>query len=105
MAYLLDRDQDQRLEQGQIREDLYLSGLTDAADLLPPTSYDSAYRDGYDAGTNNEYGLITLDAYPVEVPLTCGQCDYFKFGECSLTGLVRSHNSYACPQAEIYTPF
>lgn len=52
------------------------------------------------------------DDQPLEIPLVCGQCDYYAasktdtaVGHCTLTGKVRRSSSLACPEVFVTSPF
>lgn len=43
---------------------------------------------------------------PIDVPLTCGQCDHYRVSNrCVLTGFVRKGTSLACPEIKVTCPF
>lgn len=54
---------------------------------------------------------VSEDDEPIAVPLTCGQCDYYKAGSnlttgnCTLLGKERRSSSLACPQIFVTCPF
>lgn len=50
--------------------------------------------------------VVEDEAEAVEVPLTCGQCDYFRiWGGCALLGYKRKASSLACPEIRVTCPF
>lgn len=56
--------------------------------------------------TEYRYEPEIVDDQPVEVPLVCGQCDYYRVSNiCALTSFKRQSSSLACPEIKITCPF
>lgn len=56
--------------------------------------------------TEYRYEPEIQDEEPIEVPLTCSQCDYFRIsGCCALTNFKRSGTSFACSEIKVTCPF
>ena len=107
MTYLLDLDQDQRLESYEAIEAIYLEGITDAADGRLPVMAEITYLQAYVQGMRDyprvEVLLPVLTT--VEYPLLCHQCAYLNNGICSLKSIPRKSNSYACDRVSVDCPF
>lgn len=109
MTYLLDRDQDQRLEQDAIIEQIYIEGVTDAANGRLPVMAEIIYLQGYCEGMKH---LKVVELFPIasqeeqtELPLLCGQCQHLNNGKCGIKGITRNGNQYACPSISVDCPF
>lgn len=119
MTYLLDRDQEQREEQYQAIEDIYLEGITDGANGRLPSQSEIIYLQGYCEGMRQgraDKGYeITVSASQLqselfameeqEYPLLCGQCAHLINGRCGIKSVVRNSNQYACDRILVDTPF
>jgi hypothetical protein len=119
MTYLLDRDQEQRSEQYQAIEDIYLEGITDGANGKLPAMSEIIYLQGYCQGMTQaraEIGLkITVSAQQLqselfamenkEYPLLCGQCQYLNNRTCTIKGIKRDQSNFACDRVVIDSPF
>jgi hypothetical protein len=109
MTYLLDFDQAQRLEQDEAIEEIYLSGITDAADGRLPAMAEVIYIQGYVQGMRDyprrEVKLPVINTEIKEFPLLCHQCTYLNNGICSIKSIPRNSNSYACDRVVVDTPF
>ena len=109
MTYLLDQDQDQRQEQYEAIEEIYLSGITDAADGRFPQMSEICYLQGYCQGMRNyprrEVKLPVINTESKEFPLLCHQCEHLNNGICAIKGTTRNSNSYACDRIKINCPF
>lgn len=56
--------------------------------------------------TEYRYEPEVIDDEPIEVPLTCSQCDHFRvWGECAYLGLPRPSTSLACSMLLVTSPF
>ena len=109
MTYLLDQDQDQRQEQYEAIEEIYLSGITDAADGRFPQMAEVLYLQGYAKGMvdypRREVMLPIINTESKEFPLVCHQCYYLNNGICSLKSIPRSSTNYACDRIKFDCPF
>lgn len=109
MTYLLDFDQDQRQEQYAAIEEIYLSGIGDAADGRFPQMAEVLYLQGYAKGMvdypRREVLLPIINTESKEFPLLCHQCQHLNNGICSLKSIPRSSNSYACDRISVDCPF
>jgi hypothetical protein len=107
MTYCADRDQDQRLESYETIEEIYLSGITDAADGRLPARAKILYFQGYCQGMRDyprvEVLLPVLTT--VEYPLLCHQCAYLNNGICGIKEITRNGNQYACDRISVDCPF
>lgn len=110
MTYLLDRDQAQRLEQDEAIEEIYLSGITDAADGRLPAMAEIIYLQGFCEGMRQFRMQVRLAPLPIatetqEFPLLCGQCTYLNNGKCAIKSVVRNSSNYACERVVVDCPF
>jgi hypothetical protein len=109
MTYCTDRDQEQRLEQYEAIEEIYLSGISDAADGRFPQMAEIIYLQGYCQGMldypRREVMLPVINQEIEEYPLVCHQCQHLNNGICSLKSIPRNSNSYACPSISVNCPF
>lgn len=110
MTYCADRDQDQRLESYETIEEIYLSGIGDAADGRLPAMAEVIYLQGFCEGMRQFRMQVRLAPLPVatetqESPLLCGQCHYLNNGKCAIKGTARSSTNYACDRVVVDTPF
>jgi hypothetical protein len=109
MTYLLDRDQEQQRIQDEAIEEIYLSGITDAADGCFPQMSEVVYLQGYCQGMRDyprrEVKLPVINAQVSESPLLCGQCNFLSNGRCTIKGLTRNANNFACDRINIDCPF
>ena len=110
MTYLLDLDQDQRLESYEAIEAIYLEGITDGFDGRLPAMPDVIYLQGFCEGMRQLRMQVRLAPQPVitevkEYPLLCGQCTYLNDGKCGIKGIARSSTNYACDHVVIDSPF
>jgi hypothetical protein len=109
MTYCTDLDQDQRLEQYEAIEAIYLKGITDAADGRLPAMAEVIYIQGYVQGMRDyprrEVMLPVINADAKEFPLLCHQCTYLNNGICSIKSIPRNGNSYACDRINVDCPF
>ncbi len=109
MTYLLDLDQAQRLEQDEAVEEIYLSGITDAADGRLPVMAEVTYIQGYVQGMRDyprrEVKLPVINTETQEFPLLCHQCTYLNNGKCGIKGITRNGNQYACDRISVDCPF
>ncbi|MBA2750146.1 MAG: hypothetical protein H0U45_15820 [Tatlockia sp.] len=80
MTYLLDRDQEQQRIQDEAIEEIYLSGITDAADGRFPQMSEVIYIQGYVQGMRDyprvEVMLPVINQEIKEFPLVCHQCQH-----------------------------
>ena len=108
MTYLLDLDQDQRTEQYAAIEEIYLSGISDAADGRLPVMAELTYLQGYCQGMRDyprrEVVLPVINTEK-EYPLLCHQCAYLNNGKCGIKGITRNGNQYACDRISVDCPF
>lgn len=110
MTYCADRDQEQRLEQYTVIEEIYLEGISDAADGRLPAMAEIIYLQGYAEGMRQLRMIVRLTPQPVatevkEYPLLCGQCTYLNNGKCGIKSIARSSTNYACDRVVIDSPF
>ncbi|WP_373524811.1 hypothetical protein [Nostoc sp.] len=113
MTYLLDLDQDQRVESYEAIEEIYLEGISDGFDGRLPMNAEIMYLQGYCEGMKQvkmidlsiNISASMLHEERTELPLVCGQCYYLNNGICSLKTVARNSNSYACPSLQIDCPF
>ena len=109
MTYLLDFDQDQRQEQYAAIEEIYLSGISDAADGRLPVMAELTYLQGYVQGMRDyprrEVLLPVINTESKEYPLLCHQCHYLNNGKCGIKGITRNGNQYACDRISVDCPF
>lgn len=109
MTYCTDRDQEQRLEQYAAIEQIYLLGITDAADGRLPAMAEITYIQGYVQGMRDyprrEVLLPVINADAKEFPLVCHQCAHFNSGICRFKSIPRNSNSYACDRVVVDCPF
>ena len=109
MTYLLDFDQDQRQEQYAAIEEIYLSGIGDAAAGLFPQQAELTYLQGYAKGMvdypQREVLLPIINTETKEFPLLCHQCEYLVDGICSIKSIPRNSNSYACNHVSVDCSF
>ncbi|PSB28686.1 hypothetical protein [Chlorogloea sp. CCALA 695] len=109
MTYCTDKDQDFRLEQYAAIEEIYLSGITDAADGRFPQMSELCYLQGYVQGMRDyprrEVLLPVINTEVQEYPLLCSQCSYLNNGKCEIKSIARNGNQYACDRIVIYSPF
>ncbi|MBA2749819.1 MAG: hypothetical protein H0U45_14095 [Tatlockia sp.] len=109
MTYCTDLDQDQRLEQYAAIEEIYLSGITDAADGRLPAMAEVPYIEGYVQGMRDyprcEVMLPVINQEIEEFPLLCHQCQHLNDSICSIKSIPRKGNSYACDRVVVDTPF
>jgi hypothetical protein len=110
MTYLIDRDQEFRLEQDVVVEEIYLEGITDAADGRLPAMPDVIYLQGFCEGMRQLRMQVRLAPIPVateikEYPLLCGQCTYLNNGKCGIKSIARSSTNYACDRISVDCPF
>ncbi len=109
MTYCADRDQDQRLEQYAAIEEIYLSGISDAADGRMPAMAEVTYIQGYVQGMRDyprrKVILPVINTEIKEFPLLCHQCTYLNNGICGIKGITRNGNQYACDRISVDCPF
>lgn len=109
MSYCIDRDQDQRLEQDECIEEIYLSGISDAADGIFPQMAELVYLQGYAKGMKDyprrEVVLPVINRDEQNYPLVCGQCAYLANGICGVNGIAASSNKFACDRILVDSPF
>lgn len=112
MTYLLDRDQEIRLEQEAAVEEIYISGIGDALDARMPQMAELIYLQGYVEGmrqfrkkVRTEVMLPIINTSPKEFPLLCGQCQYLDNRVCSIKSIVRDQSNFACDRVVIDSPF
>jgi len=109
MTYLLERDQEQQRIQDEAIEEIYLSGITDAADGCFPQMSEVVYLQGYCQGMRDyprrEVKLPVINTEIKEFPLLCHQCTYLNNGICSIKSIPRNGNSYACDRVSVDCPF
>ena len=108
-AQFIEFDQEQRLKQDEAVEEIYLSGITDAADGRLPVMAEIIYLQGYCAGMKQvkmiDLSLPAPKEEQTELPLVCGQCAYLNNGKCAIKGVARNSNSYACDRIKVDCPF
>ena len=109
MTYCIGRDQDQRQEQYKAVEEIYLFGISDAADGRFPQMSEIRYLQGYVQGMRDyprrEVLLPVINQEIKEYPLVCHQCQHLNNGICSLKSIPRKSNSYACDRISVDCPF
>ncbi len=113
MTYVsIDFDQQQRLEQDEIAEEIYISGIGDAMNAVFPQMAELTYLQGYAEGmrefrkrVRHEVMLPVINTSPKEYPLLCGQCQYLKNRVCTIKSIVRDQSNYACDRVVIDSPF
>ena len=110
MTYCTDRDQEQRLEQYAAIEEIYLEGISDAADSRLPAMAEIIYLQGYAEGMRQLRMQVRLAPQPVatevkEYPLLCGQCTYLNNGKCGIKSIARNSANYACDLISVDCPF
>ena len=113
MTYLLDLDQEQRLESYEAIEAIYLEGVGDGFDGRLPAMSEIIYLQGHCAGMKQvEITDLSIDrAYSIlpenqtEFPLVCHQCQHLNNGICGIKGITRNSNSYACDLISVDCPF
>ena len=105
MTYLLD----QRLEQYAAVEEIYLSGISDAADGRLPAMAEIPYIQGYIQGMRDyprrEVLLPIINTDAKEFPLVCHQCQHLNNGICEIKSIPRNSNNYACDRILVDCPF
>lgn len=115
MTHQLDRNQELRSSQDEV----YMSGVADAANGCLPTMSEIVYLNGYCKGMEQiraEVGLkITVSAAQLqselftyedeEYPLLCNQCTYLIGKTCALKATTRNGNQYACDQILVDSHF
>ncbi|WP_373529114.1 hypothetical protein [Nostoc sp.] len=108
-AQFIDFDQEQRLKQDEAVEEIYLSGITDAADGRLPVMAEIIYLQGYCAGMKQvkmiDSSITAPQGKQTELPLVCGQCQHLNSGKCGIKGITRNGNQYACPSISVDCPF
>ncbi len=109
-TYSIDFDQAQRLEQDEAVEEIYLSGISDAADGRLPAMAEIIYLQGFCEGMRQFRMQVRLAPLPVatetqEFPLLCGQCHYLNNGKCGIKRTARNSANYACDRVVVDTPF
>lgn len=112
MSYLLDRDQELRLEQDAIVEEIYISGIGDAMDSLMPQMAEITYLQAYAEGmrqfrkrVRTEVLLPVINNEPKEFPLLCGQCQFLNGRTCTIKAIKRDQSNYACTSVVVDSPF
>jgi hypothetical protein len=109
MTYLLDLDQDQRQEQYAAIEEIYLSGIGDAAAGLFPQQAEILYLQGFAQGMRDyprhEIVLPVINAESKEFPLLCHQCEHLNDGICAIKGTARNSSNFACDRIKVDCPF
>ncbi|WP_009630058.1 hypothetical protein [Synechocystis sp. PCC 7509] len=109
MTYCTDLDQDQRLAQDQIIEEIYISGITDAADGRLPQMSEICYLQGFVQGMRDyprrEPVLPVINTESKEFPLVCHQCAHLNNGICGIKGITRNSYAYACDRVVVDCPF
>lgn len=105
----IDFDQDQRLAAYEAIEDIYMEGVTDAANGKFPVMSEIAYLQGYAQGMKDyprrEVKLPVISNEVFEMPLLCGQCAHLVGGKCGVKRAERDRNRYACEQVLVDSPF
>jgi hypothetical protein len=109
MTYCTDIDQEQRQEQYAAIEEIYLSGIGDAAAGLFPQQAELTYLQGYCQGMRDyprrEVTLPVINTESKEYPLLCGQCQHLNNGKCGIKSITRNGNQYACFSISVDSPF
>ena len=108
-AQFVDFDQEQRQAQDEAFEEIYLSGIADAADGRLPAMAEVIYIQGYVQGMQSyprrEVQLPVINTEPQELPLLCGQCSHLNNGRCAIKSITRNSSQYACISVSIDSPF
>jgi hypothetical protein len=110
LSHSFEIDQDNRTQQDQAMEDIYLEGVGDGFDNRLPVMPNIAYLEGYMEGMRQLRQKVRLFPVPAptevkEYPLLCSQCYYLNNGVCSLKSIPRNSNSYACDRIKVDCPF
>jgi len=111
MTYTAALQQDQQRIEAQYEtiEEIYLSGISDAADGRLPAMAEVIYIQGYVQGMRDyprrEVLLPVINQEIKEYPLVCHQCQHLNNGICSVKSIPRSSNSYACDRISVDCPF
>lgn len=109
MNISIDFDQEQRLASYEAIEEIYLSGITDAADGRLPQMSEVIYIQGFVQGMRDyprrEPVLPVINTESKEFPLLCHQCHYLNNGVCGIKGITRNGNQYACDRVSVDCPF
>jgi len=109
MTYCTDIDQEQQRIQDEAIEEIYLSGITDAADGRLPAMAEIIYLQGFCEGMRNYprrvVELPVINQEIKEFPLVCHQCYYLNNGICGIKSIPRNGNSYACDRINVDCPF
>jgi hypothetical protein len=109
MPHLLDRDQAQRLASYEAIKEIYLSGIGDGFDGRLPMMAEITYLQGYCVGMQQlkttDFRLAYSPIEQTESPLVCGQCSFFNNDKCTLKGITRNSNLYACDRINVDCPF
>ncbi len=109
MTYGLNLDQEQRQEQYAAIEEIYLSGIGDAADGRFPQMSEICYLQGYCQGMRDyprrEVMLPVINTQASESPLLCAQCNFLSNGRCTIKGVTRNANNFACDRVVVDCPF
>jgi hypothetical protein len=109
MTYLLDRDQEQQRIQDEAIEEIYLEGIGDGFDGRLPAMAELVYLQGYCEGMQQLKTTDSLIAIApqeqTESPLVCGQCSFLNNDKCTLKGITRNSNLYACDRINLDCPF
>ena len=105
----LQQDQERIEAQYAVVEEIYIEGITDAADGRFPRMAELPYLQGFAQGMvdfpRREIVLPIIDTESKKYPLLCSQCYYLNNGICSLKSIPRNSNSYACYRIEVDCPF
>ena len=108
-AQFVDFEQEQRLAQDEAFEEIYLSGIGDAADGRFPAMAEITYLQGFCEGMKqlkiSNSAVVSFQEEQVELPLVCGQCSYLNNGKCGIKSISRNSNQYACPSISVDCPF
>lgn len=98
-------DQERIEQQYKVVEDIFLSGITDAAEGVFPQSAELPYLQGFAQGMRDyprrKVVLPIIDSDSKEYPLFCAQCSHFSKDKCGIKGVERRSTSYACDQVLI----
>ena len=104
-AQFIDFDQQQRLAQDEAFEEIYFSGIGNAADGRLPAMAEVIYIQGYVQGMQNyprrEVQLPVINTETQELPLLCGQCTHLNNGRCAIKSITRNSNQYACDRISV----
>ena len=109
MTYTAALQQDQQRIEAQyaVVKEIYIEGISDAADGRLPAMAEITYLQGHVQGLRDyprvEVLLPVLTT--VEYPLLCGQCQHLNNGKCGIKGVARNSNSYACDHIKVDCPF